>query len=129
MKKTGFLIGRIIFGSFFVYGGVHHILDKDKLIPYAAAKNVPMPEAAVMGTGVLLLASGISVILGIKPKLGAAGVAMFLAGVSPSMHNFWTLEDPGQKQNDMIHFMKNVALLGAALALMGVEDWPAAILN
>jgi hypothetical protein len=30
--------------------------------------------------------------------------------------------------NDMINFSKNMALLGAALALMGVEEpWPASV--
>jgi hypothetical protein len=30
--------------------------------------------------------------------------------------------------NDMIHFMKNMAMLGAAIALMGVEEpWPASV--
>lgn len=127
MKKTGFLIGRLIFGGFFLYSGINHIIHKDQLVSYAGAKKVPMPEAAVAGSGVLLIASGVSVILGLKPKLGAAGVVAFLAGVSPAMHDFWTVQDPGQKQNDMIHFMKNMALLGAALTLMGVEDWPVAI--
>jgi putative oxidoreductase len=43
------------------------------------------------------------------------------------MHDFWTAQDPQQRQNDMIQFSKNLALLGAALALIGVEDWPASI--
>jgi putative oxidoreductase len=129
MKNIGFLAGRLIFGGFFLYSGIHHIVDKDQLVPYASAKKVPMPEAAVLGTGALLIASGLSVILGLKPKYGVAGVIAFLAGVSPAMHNFWTHEDAAQRQNDMVHFMKNMALLGAALALMDVKKWPAAVSN
>jgi uncharacterized membrane protein YphA (DoxX/SURF4 family) len=129
MKNIGFLAGRLIFGGFFLYSGINHIVHKDQIVPYADAKKVPMPEAAVLGTGAVLIASGLSVILGLKPKLGAAGVIMFLAGVSPAMHNFWTHEDPAQRQNDMIHFMKNMALLGAALALLDVKKWPASIAN
>lgn len=127
MKNIGHLAGRLIFGGFFLYSGINHIIHKDHLVPYASAKKVPAPEAAVVGSGVLLIASGLSVILGLKPKLGAAGLIAFLAGVSPAMHNFWEQEDPGQRQNDMIHFMKNAALLGAALALLGVEKWPASV--
>jgi putative oxidoreductase len=37
------------------------------------------------------------------------------------MHNFWSVSDPGQRQAEMINFMKNMALLGAALALTGQE--------
>jgi hypothetical protein len=43
------------------------------------------------------------------------------------MHNFWKVEDPAQRQNDMINFSKNVALAGAALALLGVEEWPLSV--
>jgi len=69
-----------------------------------------------------------SKLLGIKPKLGAATVIGFLAGVSPVMHDFWSAQDPNQRMNDMINFGKNLALLGGALALMGVEEpWPASV--
>jgi hypothetical protein len=44
------------------------------------------------------------------------------------MHDFWKAEDPAQRMNDMINFSKNLALLGGALALMGVEEpWPASV--
>jgi uncharacterized membrane protein YphA (DoxX/SURF4 family) len=129
MKNIGFLAGRLIFGGFFLYSGINHIVHKDQIVPYADAKKVPMPEAAVLGSGALLIASGLSVILGLKPRFGAAGVIMFLAGVSPAMHNFWMHEDAAQRQNDMIHFMKNMAMLGAALALLDVKKWPASLAN
>ncbi|PYX43720.1 MAG: hypothetical protein DMG79_21825, partial [Acidobacteria bacterium] len=55
-------------------------------------------------------------------------VAGFLAGVSPVMHNFWNVQDPQQRMSEMINFTKNMALLGSALALMGVEEpWPASV--
>ncbi len=44
------------------------------------------------------------------------------------MHDFWKVEDPHQRQNEMINFMKNMAMLGGAIALMGVEEpWPASL--
>jgi putative oxidoreductase len=82
----------------------------------------------VPATGAALLIGGTSILLGVKPKLGALAIIGFLASVSPTMHDFWKQEDPGQRTNDMINFGKNMALLGAALALMSVEEpWPASI--
>ena len=44
------------------------------------------------------------------------------------MHDFWNIEDPAQRQNEMINFSKNMALMGGALALMGVDEpWPASV--
>ena len=126
--KAAFLIGRLVFGGFFLYNGINHLKERKSLGQYAGAKNVPIPEVAVVATGVALVAGGTSILLGVKPKLGAAAIAGFLAGVSPVMHNFWNVQDPNQRMNEMVHFSKNLALLGGALALMGMEEpWPASV--
>ena len=126
--KAAFLLGRMIFGGFFLYGGIHHIQERKSMAQYSAAKNVPMPEIAVTATGVLLIVGGTSILLGVKPKWGTLAVMTFLGGVSPIMHDFWKQQDPNQRQNEQINFMKNMAMLGGALALMGVEEpWPASV--
>jgi putative oxidoreductase len=126
--KAAFLIGRVVFGGFFLYNGIHHLKQRKQMGQYADSKNVPMAEAVVVATGVTLIAGGTSILLGVKPKLGTAAIAGFLAGVSPVMHNFWNIQDPQQRMNEMINFSKNMALLGSAVALMGVnEPWPASV--
>jgi len=126
--KAPFLIGRLIFGGYFLYNGINHIVNRKMLAQYAASKDVPKAEAAVVATGVLMAVGGTSLVLGVKPKLGSLAILGFLAGVSPIMHDFWKQENESQKQGDMIHFMKNVALAGGAVALMGVEEpWPVSL--
>lgn len=126
--KTPFLIGRAMLGGFFLYNGINHFLNRRTLSQYADAKHVPAPDAAITVSGAALVVGGASILLGIKPKLGTAAVIAFLASVTPAIHDFWHAEDPGQRQNDMINFTKNLALLGAALALMGVEEpWPVSV--
>src|SRR5882757_8884116 len=98
--KSVFLLGRLIFGGFFLYNGVNHLKERKSLAQYAAAKNVPLAEVAVTATGVVLIAGGASILLGVKPKLGTAAIAGFLAGVSPVMHDFWRVEDPSQRMNE-----------------------------
>jgi uncharacterized membrane protein YphA (DoxX/SURF4 family) len=83
LMKTVFLLGRIIFGGFFLYSGLHHFQDKKQLAQYAAAKNVPMPDVAVTASGALLMLGGASVLLGVKPKVGTLAIMAFPAGVSP----------------------------------------------
>ncbi len=128
MMKLPFLLGRIAFGGFFIYNGINHFKQRQALAQYAAAKQVPKPDAAVALSGGMLLVGGTSILLGLKPKYGAAAIVVFLASVSPLMHDFWRAEDPNQRSGDMINFTKNMALLGAALALMGVEEpWLASL--
>lgn len=126
--KAAFLLGRLIFGGFFLYSGINHFRERKNMSQYVASKNVPLPDAAVTGSGALLLLGGTSILLGVKPKIGTLAIVGFLAGVSPIMHDFWRSEDPERRHNDMVHFMKNVAMLGAAMALMGQEEpWPVSV--
>ncbi len=126
--KTPFLIGRLIFGGFFIYSGIGHLKDRKSMAAYARAKGVPEPELAVTLSAVPLLVGGASILLGVKPKLGAVALLGFLAGVSPIMHDFWRDEDPQTRMNNMVMFMKNAALAGGALALMGIEEpWEASV--
>jgi putative oxidoreductase len=126
--KAPFLIGRLLFGGFFLYAGINHLRHRKEMAPYAGEKGVPAPELAVALTGVPLIIGGTSLLLGLKPKLGALAILGFLAAVSPVMHDFWSKEDPNERMNDMVNFSKNLALAGGALALMGVEEpWEASI--
>ena len=126
MKETvPQMLGRAIFGGYFIYSGVNHFLHKPQMAGYAEAKGVPAADLAVQATGAMMIIGGLSVLTGYKPKIGAGLIAAFLGGVTPSMHRFWSEDNPQQRQNEMIHFMKNVAMLGAAMLAAGQpEPWP-----
>jgi len=126
--KAPFLIGRMLFGGFFLYSGINHLMQRKNMAAYTASKSVPKPEIAVTASAVPLIVGGTSMLLGLKPKLGAIAILGFLAGVSPIMHDFWRNEDPNERMNNMTSFMKNLALAGGALALLGVEEpWEASV--
>ena len=123
-----FLLGRMIFGGFFVYNGINHFRHQEGMTQYAQAKGVPAADAAIPLTGAMLLAGGFSIMAGLKPRQGLATVVGFLLPVTLRMHRFWEVQDPQQRMNEMIHFSKNMALLGAALAMLGVDEpWPASV--
>jgi putative oxidoreductase len=123
--RAVFFIGRAVFGGFFLYHGIQHFRQRKMHTDYVRSKNLPAAETGVIITGLMLLAGGTSIILGLKPKLGTLAVAAFLAGASPLVHNFWRQQDPNQRANEQYQFEKNLALLGATLALMGMnEPWP-----
>lgn len=122
------LVGRIIFGAFFVMSGINHFTNLGMMSGYAGSKNVPAPGLAVIGSGVMLVLGGLSVILGLLPILGLWLLILFLAPTSVIMHNFWTISDAQQRAAEQVNFLKNVALIGAALALMyGATAWPLAL--
>jgi putative oxidoreductase len=121
-------VGRALFGGFFVYNGINHLVNRAMLTEYARSKQVAAPGAAVTGSGALILLGGLSLLTGTRPKVGASLIAAFLLGVTPRMHAFWTIEDPQERVNELVNFTKNLALLGgAALAAAIPEPRPASL--
>jgi len=119
------LVGRLLFGGLFLYNGINHFQNRAAMTGYAAYKGVPMPSLAIIGSGLWLVICGLSVILGLRPDVGLLMSVIFLAGVTPVMHNYWTASDPNARLADSINFQKNMALLGAALVMLAVpRPWP-----
>lgn len=120
-----FLVGRILVGLYYLQSAYHHFTEVGHLSRAAAAHGVPAPEAAVIVAGVLLLVAGLSFLLGVFPRLGVGAIVLFLVPVTLIMHAFWADRDPAQRQADMIHFSKNIALLGSSLMFLAVpRPWP-----
>ena len=120
-----FLIGRIIFGGYWLMAAVNHFKNLVHMSEYAKAKGTPLPKLAVTGTGALLLVGGLSILLGVYPAAGIALLILFLLGVSIQMHSFWKVDDAQMKQIDIINFTKNMALIGALLMfLLLPRPWP-----
>lgn len=111
-------MGRAVFGGFFLYSGINHFMHHDSMTGYAESKGLKYPDLGVEASGALLIATGASLLMGVKPKMGALGVAGFLGASATIFHDFWNVEDPQQRQGELIHFAKDVALAGAALAIL-----------
>ena len=121
-ERAAELLGRVILGGYFLYNGINHWRNREMMSGYARSKGIPSADTAVAGTGLMLALGGLSLLFGVKPKAGAALIAAFLAGVTPTMHAFWKDEDPQEKANNQINFMKNMALLGAASLAAGALE-------
>ena len=113
-----FVAGRLLYGGFFVLAGLDHFRKVSMMTPYAAAKGVPAPKLAVLGSGLVIILGGLSIILGVRPAWGVSLLSLFLIPVTFFLHNFWAATDPQARQSDLAHFKKNIALLGAAWMLL-----------
>jgi putative oxidoreductase len=111
------LIGRIVFVPLFLGSAFAHLTQTKGMAGYAASKGVPWPEIAVLGSGLLILAGGLSILLGIWADLGALFLVAFLIPTASIMHAFWRETDPQARQLEMIQFQKDTALAGASLLI------------
>ena len=114
------VIGRILFGGFFLMSGINHFTKLEAMTGYAKYKKLPAAKLGVLISGLMLVIGGISIILGYYADLGALLLAIFLVLAAVIFHNFWKETDATAKQNEMIAFNKDIALAGAALILFAL---------
>ena len=120
-----FLLGRILFGGFFILGGINHFRHLGMMAGYSASKGVPAAKVAVVFSGLLVLLGGFCIVVGCSPEIGVACIVLFLLPVTFMMHAYWTETDPMQQMSQRVNFQKNIALLGAALMLLMIQrPWP-----
>lgn len=116
------LIGRVLFVGVFLTAVIPHLTKTTMMAGYAKSKGVPLAWPATFIGGILLLAGGISVLLGIWADLGMLLLAVFLIPTAVLMHGFWR-ETGESRMNEQIQFFKDTGLAGAALMLMGLISY------
>jgi putative oxidoreductase len=108
------LLGRIVLGAFFLLSGWDKIVNTANNVGYMNAYHVPMAEILIWPTVLFELVAGVMLIVGWKAHWAALALAGFTMLVALIFHNFWAVP-ADQVQNQMIHFMKNVAIFGGLL--------------
>jgi putative oxidoreductase len=118
-------VGRILYSLIFINSGFSHF--SATTTGYANSQGVPMATVLVPFSGILAIAGGLSILFGYKAKWGAWLLVAFLIPVTLMMHAFWKLDDPTQHQMQMVMFMKNTSMLGAALLIAWFGAGPVSI--
>lgn len=112
------LVGRILFAALFVMSGLAHFTRMGAMAGMVEQAGLRPARFWVGASGVVILLGGLSVLLGVYPKVGAALLVVFLVPAAVLMHRFWGVPDPMAAAAQMAHFNKNLALAGAALLIL-----------
>jgi putative oxidoreductase len=119
------VIGRIMLSTIFLMSAVgNKIPNFSQVAGYMASEGVPAAKLLLVGAIVFLIAGSLSVIFGFKARVGAILLLIFLLLATYFFHDFWTFEDAAEKQQQMIQFMKNMALMGAMLFIIANGSGP-----
>lgn len=123
--KAIHLVGRIFIGGIIVVSALINLLNFNATVAYTQSMNVPAAGPLTLLAMLLLLASGLSLLTGILPRLGILGMVVFLIPVSILMHPFWLPQDPLMAFIQMRFFEENMMLLGSVLMFLAIPTpWP-----
>jgi putative oxidoreductase len=114
LNRYGPLAGRTLIALIFVIAGFNKFTGLEGTAGYIASMGLPLPKLLAIGAAALELGGGILLIAGWKARWVAAALFVFSGVTALIFHAFWGAP-PAQAQNQMIHFMKNLAMMGGLL--------------
>lgn len=114
-------LGRGLLANMFIQNGFGAFLEPDSRAKKVEAAGLPQPRQSVILNGALMVLGGTMLAANIAPKLSAGVLAACLIPTTFVGHLYWKEENPAAKANQKIHFLKNLAMLGGLLVVIGGE--------
>jgi uncharacterized membrane protein YphA (DoxX/SURF4 family) len=121
-------LSRPLLAAMFVYGGLDSIRNPRPKVGRARVVIDPVadaidaddnPELLVQANGAVQVGAGVLLALGVVPRVSATALAASLIPTTAAGHRFWEETDPSSRAQQTIHFLKNAAMLGGLLAVIG----------
>lgn len=106
------LAGRILIGTLFFMSGLSKLAAPAATQGYIASVGLPAPVAAFAAAAAVETLGSILLIAGVRTRLVAIGLAVFTLATAVTFHKNFA------DQNQMIHFMKNIAIVGGLLQVV-----------
>ena len=113
-------VARPLLASMFIAGGADSLRHPGARVQAVAGAGLSSPEQLVRVNGAVNLLGGLALATGRFPRLASLALAGTLLPTTYVGHPFWSESDPMAKQQQQIHFMKNLGLLGGLL--LAVSD-------
>ena len=101
--------GRILLGVLFLMSGLGKIAAPAATKGLIAAVGLPLPEVSYVASLSIEVLGSLLLIVGFRVRAVAIGMALFTLATALVFHKNFA------DQNQMIHFMKNIAIIGGLL--------------
>jgi putative oxidoreductase len=123
LERFSPLGGRVLLSLIFLAGAYWKIKYWAPTVEMLDLKGIPTPAAALAVATILELAGGLALLVGFKARFAALALFVYVVPVTLVMHSFLGLEG-AERQDQTIHFMKNVAIMGGLLMVTAAGSGP-----
>jgi len=111
----------------FIQSGLDAVQNPKPKVPKADKVAPQVAEAVgidaetvdlVRFNGGVQVVGGVALALGVMPRVAALALAGSLVPTTFAGHRFWEEEDPSARAQQLVHFLKNTAILGGLLIVV-----------
>lgn len=113
-------LGRALVGVLFLASGINKIVGFAGVAGWMNASGVPAAGLLLSLAILLEVGGGLALVTGIQARWAALALALFTIPVTLIFHQFWSAQG-AEVQNQLNHFLKNVAIFGGLLVLFDAE--------
>jgi putative oxidoreductase len=119
MRDITDLIGRIFLATIFIFEAIDSSLFFDKTKLAMTQHGLTWNQDLLLYSAIFLLAmGGVMVLLGYRSTFGALLLLLYWLPVTFIVHDFWTYPKSELREQSIL-FMKNIAIIGGLLMLVG----------
>jgi len=104
--------GRLLIALLFLLSGLAKIADPAGTLAYITSAGLPLPYLSYAGAVAVEVVGGILLVLGYRTRIVALVVAAYSVAAAVGFHTDFA------DQNQMIHFLKNVAIAGGLVQIV-----------
>jgi putative oxidoreductase len=115
------LLGRVLIGAPFILSGLGKLMAHDVTVGYISSVGLPLPQLGWLIAMLVEMAGGTLLVIGYRARLVAFVVALFALATAIFFHRNFA------DQNQMIHFLKNIMLVGGLLQIVYFGAGPLSI--
>jgi putative oxidoreductase len=106
------VVGRVLIGVLFLMSGLSKLAAPATTQAYITSVGLPEPVLAFAVAAAVEIIGSSLLIAGFRTRLVAVGMAVFTLATALTFHRNFA------DQNQMIHFMKNIAIMGGLLQVV-----------
>lgn len=108
------LVARIFIAALFLVAGTRKILAYAATVGYFTKLGFPAADVLAAVAIAIEIGGGLMLLAGWRTRWAAWLLIVFVAVATAMAHRFWEFE-PAQFNNQLNHFLKNIALIGGLL--------------
>ncbi len=107
-------VGRVFLAALFLLSGLSKLGAAAATTSYIAAAGLPLPSTVYAITLLVEIGGGLLLLVGFHARPVAAALALFTLAAAAFFHRDFA------DQNQIIHFLKNIAIAGGLLQVAAV---------